>query len=61
MNDTLLGLGLATLCRDRVVRWTDKGQAIAAAVKVDRSAALALEAEAMSWQVLDDLEEAGRW
>lgn len=40
---------------------TDKGTAIAAAVRVDRSAALALEAEAMSWQVLDDLEEAGRW
>lgn len=61
MTDTLLGLGLAVVCRDRKVRWTDKGTAIAAAVRVDRSAALALEAEAMSGQVLDDLEEAGRW
>lgn len=43
------------------MRWNDKGRAIAAAVRVDRASALLLEAEAMGWDVLDDLEEVGLW
>ena len=61
VNGTLVGLGLASVGSDRVVRWNDKGRAIAAAVRVDRASALLLEAEAMGWDVLDDLEEAGKW
>ena len=38
VSDTLVGLGLASVGSDRVVRWNDKGRAIAAAVRVDRSA-----------------------
>jgi hypothetical protein len=61
VNDALVGLGLASVGSDRVVRWNDKGRAIAAAVRVDRASALLLEAEAMGWDVLDDLEEVGLW
>lgn len=61
MNDTLVGLGLASVGSDRVVRWNDKGEAIAAAVRVNRAALLLFEAETMCQDVLDDLEEAGLW
>ena len=61
VNDTLVGLGLASVGSDRVVRWNDKGEAIAAAVKVNRAALLLFEAETMCQDLLDDLEEAGLW
>ena len=61
VNDTLVGLGLASVGSDRVVRWNDKGEAIAAAVKVNRAALLLFEAETMCQDLLDDLEEVGRW
>ena len=61
VNGTLVGLGLASVGSDRVVRWNDKGEAIAAAVKVNRAALLLFEAETMCQDLLDDLEEAGLW
>ena len=61
VNGTLVGLGLASVGSDRVVRWNDKGRAIEAATHVDKSAALAREVAAMSLEFEDDLEEVGLW
>ena len=61
VNDTLVGLGLASVGSDRVVRWNDKGRAIAAATHVNKSTALAREVAAMSLEFEDDLEEVGLW
>ena len=57
----LVGLGLAIVCSDGVVRWNDKGRAIADTAGVQGNTLLMLEAEAMSGAVADDLAEVGLW